>query len=73
MCIRQATLNITVDPTETQYIDPVPDKQLVTLITCNELGGSKRVVVQGELNGVTPVNEASDAELAAFNLEQKTY
>lgn len=58
---------------ETQYIDPVPDKQLVTLITCNELGGSKRVVVQGELTAVTPVNEASDAELAAFNLEQKTY
>lgn len=71
--VYQATLNITVDPTETQYIDPVPDKQLVTLITCNELGGSKRVVVQGELTGVIPVNEASDAELAAFNLEQKTY
>lgn len=71
--VYKATLNITVAPTETQYIDPVANKKLVTLITCNEIGGTKRVVVQGELTAITPVAEASKEELAAFGLEQKTY
>lgn len=68
-----ATLNITVAPTETQYIDPVTDKKLVTLITCNDDYGTKRVVVQGELKETHPVAEASADERAAFNLENKTY
>lgn len=71
--VYKATLNITVEPTDTQYIDPVEDKKLVTLITCNEIGGTKRVVVQGELSAIIPVADAGENERAAFGLEQKTY
>lgn len=71
--VYKATLNITVEPTDTQYIEPVEDKKLVTLITCNEIGGTKRVVVQGELSAIIPVTDADENERAAFGLEQKTY
>ncbi|WP_270789750.1 class A sortase [Enterococcus diestrammenae] len=68
-----ATLNITVLPTETQYTEEVPDKKLVTLITCNEIGGTKRVVVQGELKSVTPVKKAAAEVLRYFEMDVKHY
>ncbi|KAF1290792.1 class A sortase [Candidatus Enterococcus leclercqii] len=69
----KATLNIKVVPTDTQYIDEVPGKKLITLITCDAIGGKNRIVVQGELQSVTPIKEASNELKSAFGIEAKHY
>ncbi|WP_122645882.1 class A sortase [Enterococcus mediterraneensis] len=62
-----------VPPTAVEWIDVVPGKKLSTLITCNDDAGTDRIVVQGELQEVTPIDKATKAMQDAFNLEQKTY
>lgn len=69
----QTTIKTIVVPTDIQWIEPVEDEQLVTLITCSDETGTKRIIVQGELQQTTPMKEATDEMLAAFNLESKTY
>ncbi len=36
---------------------------MITLITCGEMGGVTRRVIQGDLESVTPVDEATDEML----------
>ncbi|MFV0559912.1 MAG: class A sortase [Enterococcus sp.] len=62
-----------VEPTRVDVLDEIPGKKLITLITCGEIGGITRIIVQGELTKTTPVDDASDAMLTAFEMEQKTY
>jgi sortase A len=50
-----------------------PDKQQVTLITCGEIEGVTRIIVQGELTAITPTKNATDTMLKAFEMEQRTY
>lgn len=64
-------LKVRVQPTEVQYLDEVAGKKLVTLVTCGEMGGKTRIVVQGELQSVTDEAKATDAMLKAFEMEQK--
>ncbi|MDM8213495.1 class A sortase [Enterococcus hirae] len=64
---------VRVQPDQGQYLDVVPDKKIVTLITCGEIEGYTRIVVQGELSDTQPVEKASAASLAAFKLARKTY
>ncbi|MGX7163078.1 class A sortase [Enterococcus massiliensis] len=63
----------TVAPTAVEWLDIIPGKKLATLITCNDDTGTNRIVVQGELQEITPINEATKEMKDAFNLEQKTY
>ncbi|MFC0275838.1 class A sortase [Enterococcus devriesei] len=69
----KTTLKVRVQPTEVKYLDVQPGKQQLTLITCGEIEGITRIIVQGELVGVTPVKNATDTMLKAFEMEQRTY
>lgn len=46
-----------IEPTNVQVIDDVPGKNLITLITCSNLDGDGRIVVQGEYIESKNVNE----------------
>ncbi|MBM7712119.1 sortase A [Enterococcus xiangfangensis] len=69
----KTTLKVRVQPTEVKYLDIQPGKKQVTLITCGEIEGVTRIIVQGELDATTPVNDATDQMRAAFEMEQRTY
>ncbi|MGL4706235.1 MAG: class A sortase, partial [Enterococcus faecalis] len=43
-----------------------------TLITCGDLQATTRIAVQGTLAATTPIKDANDDMLKAFQLEQKT-
>lgn len=58
-----------VTPTRVDLIEDVPDKVLVTLITC-DYTGANRIAVQGELVKKVPVKEATKKMRDAFNLEE---
>lgn len=60
-------------PTRVDVLDEVEGENIVTLITCGEIGGKTRIIVQGELIGTTPVEEATPEMLDAFQIEQKTH
>lgn len=67
------TLKVRVQPTEVQYLDTLPNKKQITLVTCGEIEGVTRIVVQGELKKVTPIKKASTEMLNAFQMAQRTY
>lgn len=69
----KTTIKVRVQPTEVKYLDSQQDKQLVTLITCGEIEGVTRIIVQGELISMTPVNQATETMRQAFEMEQRTY
>lgn len=68
-----ATSSVRVEPTDVYLLDEVEGRQMITLITCGEMGGITRRVVQGDLQGVTPVDEATADMLAAFHMAQRTF
>ncbi|WP_285726138.1 class C sortase [Psychromicrobium xiongbiense] len=54
-----------VDPDQTSALDPVPGKDLVTLVTCTPLGiNSQRILVTGERVLPTPARDAASAAAA---------
>lgn len=68
-----ATSTVRVQPTDVYLLDEVAGRKMITLITCGEMGGVTRRVVQGDLESVTPVADATDEMRAAFNMEQRTF
>ncbi len=62
-----------IQPTQVEVLDDVPNKKILTLITCGELTGETRIVVQGELEATTAIADATKDMLAAFEMAQKTY
>ena len=64
--VYETTLKTVVDKHDTNYIDDVQGKNLVTLITCASgmTGESRRVIVQGELLCKKPANKKN---LKVFN------
>ena len=68
-----ATSTVRVEPTDVYLLDEVEGRKMITLITCGEMGGITRRVVQGDLQAVTPVAEATSDMLAAFNMAQRTF
>lgn len=62
-----------VEPTRTEVLDAVPDRQLLTLITCGDLYATTRLVVQAELIEVIPMNELSKEAAQAFQLPIQSY
>ncbi|MBO0481358.1 class A sortase [Candidatus Enterococcus courvalinii] len=62
-----------VAPTETELLDVVDGKEIVTLITCGDNNAVTRLVVQGALEKVTPMKDATDEMKQAFHLETKTF
>ena len=45
--------------TDTQLLNVQEGKELVTLITCGDMNAVTRLVVQGELEKITPMKEAT--------------
>lgn len=62
-----------IQPTQVEVLDEVPGKKLITLITCGELTGQTRIVVQGELTAISPIAQADRGALDAFKLATKTF
>lgn len=62
-----------VDPSETHWLDDQPNQQLITLVTCEDVSGNNRRIVQGTLDSVVSIDHADSTMKAAFQLEQKTY
>lgn len=58
----------TVTPDRVDVTDPT-QSSVVTLITCDSTL-EYRIIVRGTLQEITPINQASDSQLAAFNLNQ---
>lgn len=47
-----------VDPTHTEVIKDKKGKKMMTLVTCNDVEGHKRIIVQGNLENVYDVKDA---------------
>lgn len=61
-----------VDPSRVDLIDDIPGRKMITLVTCGDMDAITRIVVQGNLDSVTPINNATKDMLAAFEMEQLT-
>lgn len=64
--IYETISNEKVSPDRVDVLDEVPDTKLVTLITCGEMSGETRRVVQGKLIQTIAYNQASEQILAVF-------
>ncbi|WP_124041453.1 class A sortase [Clostridium perfringens] len=67
------TSNKKVSPDSVYVLDEIPGKNIVTLVTCGESEGITRIVVQGELVSITPLNKSTQDMKNAFNIDSKTY
>lgn len=61
-----------IDPSRVELIDDVPNKKMITLITCGDMYATTRIAVQGELESVTPIKKATKKMTEAFQMEQRT-
>lgn len=68
----KTTMKIKVAPTDVQYLDEVAGKKILTLITCGDMNATTRIIIQGDLQKVTPMKKATKAMTAAFEMAQKT-
>ncbi|MDO4577908.1 MAG: class A sortase [Clostridium perfringens] len=67
------TSNQKVSPDSVHVLDEIPGKNIVTLVTCGESEGITRIVVQGDLISITPLNKSTHDMKNAFNIDSKTY
>ncbi|EHK2407445.1 class A sortase [Clostridium perfringens] len=67
------TSNQKVSPDSVHVLDEIPGKNIVTLVTCGESEGITRIVVQGDLISITPLNKSTQDMKNAFNIDSKTY
>lgn len=62
-----------VDPSAVDVLDVDPKRQLITLLTCGDIYATTRLVVQGELERIEPMDKITEEAAAAFDLPMKTY
>jgi sortase A len=62
-----------VSPSDTQLLNTVKNSKIVTLITCGDMEGRTRLVVQGIMEKVTPMKKATNEMRKAFNLPTRTF
>lgn len=67
------TSNQKVSPDSVHVLDEISGKNIVTLVTCGESEGITRIVVQGDLISITPLNKSTQDMKNAFNIDSKTY
>ncbi|GAA0067688.1 MAG: class A sortase [Clostridium perfringens] len=67
------TSNQKVSPDSVHVLDEILGKNIVTLVTCGESEGITRIVVQGDLISITPLNKSTQDMKNAFNIDSKTY
>lgn len=61
-----------VNPDQVDVIDDVPNKKIVTLITCTDSVASQRIIVQGSLVAIYNSNDAPKEAIDSFQKEYKT-
>ncbi|MGC6770081.1 class A sortase [Enterococcus sp. LJL128] len=62
-----------IDPSRVELIDDIEGKNILTLITCGDIQAITRIAVQAELEATTPIADATDDMLTAFQMEQRLY
>ena len=62
-----------VDPERVEVLDIVPDRSLITLLTCGDIYATSRIFVQGELESVVSMDQMTEEAADAFDLPMKTY
>lgn len=63
----QTTKQFVVDKSQGQVINDVDGKKMVTLVTCTDVEGTKRLIIQGELKHTYDVNEAPSSVVKQIN------
>lgn len=58
-----------VKPTDVHYLDASPKKKQITLVTCGDMEGHTRIIIQGELEDIIAIEQATQEQLLAFELE----
>ena len=71
--VYDVTSNQKVSPDSVYLLDEISGKNIVTLVTCGESEGITRIVVQGDLVSITPLNKSTTDMKNAFNIDSKTY
>ncbi|CAI3472471.1 class A sortase [Enterococcus cecorum] len=66
--VYQAINNQRVSPDRVDLLDVVPGKRLVTLVTCGEMSGETRRVIQGELKEIVDFDHGTKAMKEAFEM-----
>lgn len=61
-----------VEPSRVDLIEEIPDKKMITLITCGDMNATTRIAVQGELESTVPMDQANQNIVDAFNMQQLT-
>jgi len=69
----KATFKEKVDPSATELLNVEEGKELITLITCGDMDAITRLVVQGELESITPMKEATQEMKNAFDMPTRTF
>ena len=62
-----------VSPDSIYVLDEIPGENIVTLVTCGDSKSITRIVVQGNLISITPLNKATKDMKNVFNIDSKTY
>ncbi|WP_314065071.1 class A sortase [uncultured Vagococcus sp.] len=68
----KVTMKKYVDPSQSQVIDDVEGKKMLTLVTC-DFSGAERLIIQGEFVNKVSGKKATTAMTNAFNLETNTF
>lgn len=69
----QVTSKDRIEPSRVEVLEDVPERTLVTLITCGDLYAQTRLVVQGELIKTTPMKKMTKEMSDAFDLPVQSY
>lgn len=62
-----------IDPERVEVLEVDPERNLVTLLTCGDIYATTRIVVQGELKSIMPIDQLTEEAANAFDLPIKTY
>lgn len=63
----QTTKQFVVDKSQGQVINDVNNKKMVTLVTCTDVEGTKRLIIQGKLSHVYQFNNAPQSVAQQIN------
>lgn len=62
-----------VSPEQVEVLDEIPNKKVITLITCTDLEATQRIIVRGELTAEYDYNDMPNEAVNGFNMEYKTF
>lgn len=62
-----------VEPSQSEVINDIKGKKIITLITCNNVEGERRLIVQGELKQTWSFNNMPDNVKKAFDIQSATF